>query len=108
MFAPGFVPSQGAVSSLAMARMTRLLSSLLATDTAHALQVECDEKGRVENILLAGPVENATKSIKAHLENHIRGVTRGFLVYMQVVGVGFRVSKEVQDVSYIVDGGQQA
>lgn len=70
--------------------------------TAHAVQVERGEDGRVRNILVAGPEEGIAHGIKSHLENCILGVTRGFLMYLQLVGVGYRVSKELRDVTYFV------
>lgn len=67
-----------------------------------AFRVERGEEGRVAAIHVAGPADDVVHGIKTQLQNRIHGVVRGYLVYLQLVGVGFRVSKEAREVSYTV------
>ena len=67
-----------------------------------AFKVERSAEGRVAAIHVAGPAGDVVHGIKTQLQNRIHGVVRGYLMYLQLVGVGFRVSKETREVSYLV------
>lgn len=60
------------------------------------------EDGRISAIDLAGPSKSITGTARTLLHNKIRGVSRGYLVYLQLAGVGFRVSKENKEVTFPV------
>jgi hypothetical protein len=61
-----------------------------------------DEKDKVTEVLFAGPCKSITRSCRTHVQNRVNGVTRGYLVYMQLAGVGYRVSKSNKEVTYNV------
>lgn len=67
-----------------------------------AFKLQRGEDGRITGIDLAGPSKSITGTARTLLHNKINGVARGYLVYLQLSGVGFRVSKENKDVSYPV------
>ena len=67
-----------------------------------AFKVDRAEDGRVTGIDLAGPSKSITGTARTLLHNKINGVARGYLVYLQLAGVGFRVSKENKDVTFAI------
>ena len=67
-----------------------------------AFKLERAEDGRIQEIVLAGPNKAVLGTARTLLHNKINGVVKGYLVYLQLSGVGFRVSKEVKDVTYEV------
>eukprot|EP00892_Ulva_mutabilis_P011282 jgi/Ulvmu1/8526/UM044_0060.1 len=67
-----------------------------------AFKLQTAEDGRITGIDLAGPSKSIMGTARTLLHNKINGVSRGYLVYMQLAGVGFRVSKENKDVTFSV------
>lgn len=67
-----------------------------------AFKLQRAEDGRITGIDLAGPSKSVTGTARTLLHNKINGVSRGYLVYLQLAGVGFRVSKENKDVTFAV------
>lgn len=67
-----------------------------------AYKLERAEDGKVQEIVLAGPDKAVLGTARTLLHNKLNGVVKGYLVYLQLSGVGFRVSKEVKDVTYEV------
>lgn len=64
-----------------------------------AYRLERDASGRIDAVCLAGPDKAVVGTARSLLHNKIHGVTRGYLVYLQLAGVGFRVSKSVEPVA---------
>ena len=69
-----------------------------------AFKVVRDDAGKVTDVMIAGPCKDTTRSCKTHLENCVNGVVRGYLMYMQLAGVGYRVSKTSKDVTFNTGG----
>lgn len=67
-----------------------------------AFRVLEGEDKKIGEVQIVGPDEDITRSAKTLVQNRVNGVTRGYLMYMQLVGVGYRVSKETRDVTYTV------
>lgn len=67
-----------------------------------AFKLQRADDGRITGIDVAGPSKSITGTIRTLLHNKINGVARGYLVYLQLAGVGFRVSKENKDVTFAV------
>eukprot|EP01025_Chloroclados_australasicus_P018558 TRINITY_DN19811_c0_g1_i6.p4 TRINITY_DN19811_c0_g1~~TRINITY_DN19811_c0_g1_i6.p4 ORF type:complete len:119 (+),score=10.59 TRINITY_DN19811_c0_g1_i6:206-562(+) len=49
-------------------------------------------------IILASPSKNYLDYIEALLKGKIKGVMQGYLTYLQIQGIGYRVSKETMDL----------
>ena len=67
-----------------------------------AFKVDRDEVGKVQAIHFAGPDQQTVQACHRHVQNQVHGVLRGYLMYMQLAGVGYRVSKSTKDVSFNV------
>jgi hypothetical protein len=63
------------------------------------------EGDQIEEIQIAGPCKDTTRSAHTLVQNRVNGVVRGYLMYLQLVGVGYRVSKMSKDVTYTVHSG---
>lgn len=70
-----------------------------------AMKLERDEAGKITDVLFAGPDKAFTRSCRTHVSSRVNGVVRGYLVYLQLAGVGYRVSKDNKDVTYEVSAG---
>ena len=66
------------------------------------------EDDRINEVQIAGVCKDITQSAKTLVQNRVKGVVRGYLLYMQLVGVGYRVSKDSKDVTYTVHGEHKA
>lgn len=73
------------------------------TDGLGALKVETNEDGKVTQIQVAGPSREFIGTAASLIRNKVHGVVRGYLMYLQLAGVGYRVSKETRPVTYEVD-----
>eukprot|EP01024_Parvocaulis_polyphysoides_P046049 TRINITY_DN43214_c0_g1_i1.p1 TRINITY_DN43214_c0_g1~~TRINITY_DN43214_c0_g1_i1.p1 ORF type:complete len:174 (+),score=4.89 TRINITY_DN43214_c0_g1_i1:35-556(+) len=49
-------------------------------------------------ILLASPSQNYLEYVEILLKGKIKGVMQGYLTYLQIQGIGYRVSKEMIEV----------
>ena len=58
-----------------------------------AFKVEAGE------IQVVGPSRSMVGTLTSLIRNKITGVVRGYLIYLQLVGVGYRVSKDTVPVS---------
>lgn len=67
-----------------------------------AYKFERSEDGRIQEIVLAGPNKSVLGTARTLIHNKLSGVVKGYLVYLQLSGVGFRVSKEAKDVTFEV------
>lgn len=65
-----------------------------------AFKLERADDGRIQEIVLAGANKSVLGTARTLIHNKISGVVKGYLVYLQLSGVGFRVSKEVKDITY--------
>ena len=70
-----------------------------------AMKLERDGADKITDVLFAGPRKDITRSCRTHVQSRVNGVVRGYLVYLQLVGVGYRVSKGSKDVTYTVSNG---
>lgn len=66
-----------------------------------AFRVDPVEGGGCE-IRVAGPSSSFVGTISSLIRNKVTGVVQGYLIYLQLVGVGYRVTKETKDVTYTV------
>jgi large subunit ribosomal protein L6 len=55
-----------------------------------ALFINKEEK----SILLRSPIESFFKSLESIITNKINGVSQGFLVYLRIMGIGYRATLE--------------
>lgn len=57
---------------------------------------------KISEVQITGPCADTVRSAKTLVQNRVDGVVRGYLMYMQLVGVGYRVSKQNRDVTFTV------
>lgn len=60
------------------------------------------EDNKISEVQIAGVCKDIAHSAKTRVQNCVNGVVRGYLLYMQLVGVGYRVAKDNKDVTYTV------
>jgi hypothetical protein len=67
-----------------------------------AHESESGEHGRIQEIVLAGSSKTILGTARTLIHNKLNGVVKGYLVYLQLSGIGFRISKDAKDVTYVV------